>query len=393
MTLILLALLAAIGPLSTAAFDELDRMCARDNGAIWGRSLCGPILFVEPATREYVSRNANGEIERGTLSASTAIANTAIEWKGGRWTMIMWPLPENTIARRSLLAHESFHRIAPQIGITSSERPNAHLDSVEGRWLMQLEWRALARALAGEREAIRDALAFRARRYELFPAAAAEEHALEMNEGLAEYTGVALAVPVIAERIPYLVTKLREAESTPTFVRSFAYATTPAWGTLLEQHDRRWTRKLDPSQTVPNLVKRATRSKSIDAGTAAARYDGETLLAKERARDEQRKAQLAAFASRFVDGPRLILPLRQMSMEFDPNKAAPFPPHGTVYPTITIRDEWGSIIVRNGGALIASDWSMIVVPASENDYALTLNDGWTRAPATRAGDFTLKKTP
>ena len=38
--------------------------------------------------------------------------------------------------------------------------------------------------------------------------------------------------------MPHLIGKLHDAETTPTFVRSFAYASGPAWGTLLEMKQR-----------------------------------------------------------------------------------------------------------------------------------------------------------
>jgi len=70
---------------------------------------------------------------------------------------------------------------------------NDHLDTLEGRLWLQLEWRALARALetdGGERlTAIRDALAFRRTRRDLFPGAAEAERKAEIREGLAQYTG------------------------------------------------------------------------------------------------------------------------------------------------------------------------------------------------------------
>lgn len=394
-----LPLLAAIDS-STAmrAFGELDAMCARDRASLWGRSLCGPTLFVDRATRSFVARGADGAITGGTLPSSAGIANTALDWNGDRWTMILWPLPDNAFARRSLLAHESFHRIAPSLGIAADEKPNAHLESVDGRWLMQLEWRALARALAGDRASIRDALVFRERRHSTFPAAASEEQRLETSEGLAEYTGVTLAASSIAERLPYLIAALHDAESKPSLTRSFAYATTPAWGTLLAQHNRHWTQRVKGGANVPLLLQRATKTQmpddialSVDA--AAARYGGVELLAAERARDVSRRATLRAFTARFVDGPRLIVPLQQMRMEFNPNEATAFPPHGTVYPTITLRDVWGAIVVKRGGALIASDWSSLIVPArAGDDYTLTTNEGWTIEAATRAGDVTLKHT-
>jgi hypothetical protein len=101
---------------------------------------------------------------------------------------------------------------------------------------------------------------------------------------------------------------------------------------------------------------------------------------------------LSEFRARFIDDAHLTIPLRHMSFEFDPNASQPFESSGTVYPTLRLRDDWGSIVVHHGGALIASDWMSVVVPAVPgDDYTLTLNDGWSIVPAARAGDVTLAK--
>ena len=335
----------AIATLMTA-FHELDAMCARDNGHMWGVPICGPTVFVEPQTRHFVAKRA-GEVTEGTMPASIGIANTAVDWQGDRWTMVMLPLPADAYARRVLLAHESFHRIQPKLGLVAKEVPNAHLDTVEGRYLMQLEWRALAAALGGDRKALSDALAFREKRREMFPNAAAEEDALERNEGLAEYTGTAVAEPSLPKRIPHLIEALQKAEKTPTFSRSFAYATGPAWGALREM------------------------------GYGESKFGAAELLTAERARDEKKQAMLRDLRARFIEGRVLTLPLHKMQFEMDPNKAQPFGPYGTVYPALTLRDDWGEIVVKAGGALISADWLRLTVPREPaENYALTLNAGW-----------------
>ncbi len=351
------------------AFGELDQMCLRDAGRMWGMSLCGPTVFVDRDTRHFVARR-EGKITEGTLASSVPIANTAVDWDGDRWTMVILPLPEDAYKRRVLLAHESFHRIQPKLGLVSKEVPNAHLDTLQGRYLMQLEWRALAAALRGDRMALSDALAFRQRRRELFQHAAEEEEALERNEGLAEYTGTVFAAPLLRDRIPHLIEALRDAEKTPTFSRSFAYATGPAWGALREQRGvRRLAAASESSAEAPHSEDEIEKR--------AAKYGGFALLATERARDEKRQAILRDFRARFIDGPVLVLPLRNMQFEMNPNEAQPFESCGTIYPTLTLRDAWGSIVVKRGGALISSDWLRLIVPRPpSDDYALTLNEGW-----------------
>jgi hypothetical protein len=381
-------LFAAIAP--QQGFDELRAMCAHDNGRMWGVDLCGPTMIVDRQSRAV----AANQPAPATLPKEIGIANTAVEWNGVHWTMIVGPLPEDAFARRMLLAHESFHRVQEGFGFPPTQPANTHLDSIEGRYLLQLEWRALAKALGGDRQAVRDALTFRARRRALFPSAAKDERELEMHEGLAEYTGAAFAEPDVHKRAPHLVEKLRHAESTPTFVRSFAYASGPAWGTLLEMKRSRWTRSVHATDDFGQLVGDAwhVRGVSAEADDRAIRYDDGKLLAAEKERDARKQAMLRQFRSRFVDGAHLIIPLLHMSFQFDPNASQPFESFGTVYPTMTLRDDWGSLVVRHGGAMIASDWTSLVVPATPgDDYTLTLNEGWSIVPGSRAGDGMLAK--
>lgn len=132
-------------------------------------------------------------VHSARLPEGVPAANTAVDWSGARWTMILWPLPDEPAERTRLLAHEMWHRVQNGLGLPASMPTNAHLDSEEGRIWLRLEWRALREALSGQgeprRSAVADALLFRARRRSIFGAAAAEERALELNEGLAEYTG------------------------------------------------------------------------------------------------------------------------------------------------------------------------------------------------------------
>lgn len=380
-------LLAAIAP--QQGFEELRAMCARDGGRMWGVSLYGPTIIVDRQSRAVVANRAAPAV----LPKEIGIANTAVDWNGAHWTMIVAPLPDDAFARKTLLTHESFHRVQEKLGFPFAGPSNPHLDSVEGRYWMQLEWRALAKALRGDRQAVRDALAFRAQRRSLFSVAASEERALEMHEGLAEYTGVAFAEPDISKRVSHLVRKLHDAEATPTFVRSFAYASGPAWGTLLEMKRPRWTRAAHANDDLDKLTADAWHVQAaVDADARAIAYGGAALLPVEQERNARKQATLRAFRARFVEGMHLTIPLKHMSFEFDPNTAQPFETFGTVYPALTLRDDWGSIVVRQGGALVASDWMSIVVPAtSEDDYTLTLHDGWSVEQGERAGDLRVVK--
>src|SRR6185312_1015730 len=135
----------------------------------------------------------------GKLPESVMVADTPTEWGGKRWTMLRWPLPEDTLTRQIEFGHEMFHRIQPELHLDAPDSSNRHLDTAQGRLWLQLEWRALAAALAesgpAQVRAIRDALAFRAHRRQLFPNSATTESSLEIAEGIPEYTGYVAALP------------------------------------------------------------------------------------------------------------------------------------------------------------------------------------------------------
>ncbi|HYI13374.1 MAG TPA: hypothetical protein VEK57_30280 [Thermoanaerobaculia bacterium] len=390
-TLMLVTLLASIDlGAAQRAHAELQAMCAADKGRLWGREVCGRIVFAEAGTRDAVRLHGE-QVEQTRIPDSIGIANTAVQWDGEEWTMVMWPLPQGTVARRALLGHESFHRIQDELGLKMTSPANAHLEGAEARALMRLEWRALARALATrDEEAVADAVLFRMRRHTLAAGAGEEERLLEMNEGLAEYTGYALAVPHVRERIAALVRKLANAEKGERFARSFAYTTGPAWGTLFEMHDPRWTRRVKAGDDFVTLAMRTRWYVPDHRAPRLGAYDGEAVFAEERSREEKKKAIVAELRTKFVDGPVLTIPLLSMQFTFDPNEVQPLEGLGSVYRSMEVRDVWGKIVVTGGG-LISADFKRLIVPAAADGYELILADGWKVVDGARAGDKSVSK--
>ena len=176
-------------------FEEATKLCERDAGRLWGVSLCGPMVIYDPATGTRATSQPEPE---GPPPRFPGFADGPVSWGGLRW--FVWPLymlPEKDAdTRQQVMLHGLFHRIQPELGfMATSDGFNEHLDTLEGRVWMQLEWRALRRALessgSDRAEAIADALAFRRERRRLFPGAADNERRDEIREGLASYTGVA----------------------------------------------------------------------------------------------------------------------------------------------------------------------------------------------------------
>ncbi|HKE01252.1 MAG TPA: hypothetical protein VKE69_09600 [Planctomycetota bacterium] len=402
-------------------FEEARAISDKDGGALWGRPLYGPMLFVDPATRGCVANQADAEgklsaresVFAGTLPADVSVANTATRWAGVHWTMVRWPLPEVNVERKRLLAHELFHRIQDGLGLPLASPENPHLDTKEGRISLRLEMRALAAALiatgADRRDAIADALLFRAHRRAQFPGAADDERGLEMNEGLAEYTGVRLCGAPSAEIAVLLVDALEEAAKKPSFVRSFAYASGPAYGILLDDTGAAWRKGLTPQSDLGEMLRNAVSlSAPTDAAkTAQARsalYGGRAIVAEETERDGVRAAREGPLRARLIDGPVLaLLPGSRFSYSFDPSEAVAIQGVGTVYPSMHVSDEWGVLEVSKGALLVQEKGGGIVrlqIPAppdraarplAGDGWRLDLADGWSLADGSRKGDATVRR--
>jgi hypothetical protein len=396
-----------------AYFAEAERLSDEDGGELWGVELYGPLLFIEPATR-FVAANlsasqlsATAGVYTGQLPPDQNPANTAIEWAGRRWTMLIWPLPSNRYDRRRLLAHEMFHRIQPDLGLPMSNPANAHMATKEGRIWARLEWRALAEALIrnGRQRtaALVDALAFRARRHSLFPEAAEQERLLELNEGLSEYTGLKLSglpAGVLPDRA---AVALERREQQTNFARAFAYATGPAYGFLLDGSGRAWREEVTASTDLAALTADAygiTPPRGGDVEMRTSAYDGQRVIEQETRRAERIAEQLDQLRTRFLTGPVLRLtPGADFRYAFDPNAAVPVPDVGTVYESARVTDEWGVLSVESGGVLLARSASGIteaVVPApadattpptSGDGWELELAPGWRIAPGERSGEW------
>ena len=268
-------------PLATKYFQEAARLWKADGGKLWGRSLEGPLMFVDRTTRQAVANRADAEgqlhaeggVFTGKLPDTVSIANTSTKWAGVDWIMILWPLPTNDTERRALMMHESWHRIQKEIGFPSTGPGNVHLDTFDGRYWLQLEWCALAVALRQRgdprRQAIEDALVFRAERRTKFKDAASDERLMEMHEGLAEYTGVRLCGVEPAGRELYIAGEIdRRPPELPTFVRSFAYLSGPAYGLLLDDAAPDWQHKAKSTDDFGTLLQTAVGIK-LSEPTAA----------------------------------------------------------------------------------------------------------------------------
>ena len=406
--------------LAAQYFQQLKQTSDRDGGRNWGLSLYGPTMFVDPDTGNIVANQADLEhklspqdgVFVGKLPHETSPANHAFDWAGVHWTMVLWPVSELRQPRERLLLHESFHRLQDKLGLPARDAVNSHLDTLNGRIWIQMEWRALERALRqigpARQAAIADALLFRAYRRSLFPDSGKNENTLELNEGLAEYTGVKLSSADLQETAVRANLILRQARNNLTFARSFAYVSGPAYGALLDLSNKPWRTNLKSTTDLGALLQQrygiATRASEAAARAAALRYEGDEIITIETRQEQRRNQQIAAARKKFFDEPALILSLSQeVNYSYDPNNVIGIDPSNTVYPTMRLVDAWGILTVTNGAwlerdatgqltrARLPATTDLSARPLKGDGWSLELANGWEPVPGDRSGDLKLRK--
>ena len=402
-------------------FQEAQWLSDDDNGLLWGMPLIGPMIFVDVRSHDAVTnRQPPDEAFKeedglwvGHWPTNKPIANTATEWGNQEWTMVLWPLPTRRTERAKLMAHELFHRIQPALGLNPMSPDNAQMDKFDGRVWLRMELMALSKALSApvseKKPFMEDALLFRAYRQSLFPGSKKNEDELDLNEGLAEFTGIMLKGTWEPEARLWQGNQLKQIADTQlsTYSRSFPYWTGSSYALLLDVEDgvqdakTPWRKQVKPDTSLAGtLAERIGWHESVDEKTAVARaekYGYDKVLKEEQEKEKKTQELIAKYHRQFFDGPVLVLPLAKMQYSFDPRDVFHID-EGTVYGTATIIDEWGTLTVT-GGALITPDFqsARVEAPKSAGDlsgtgWTLKLNDGWKVVAGKRKGDFTVVKT-
>jgi hypothetical protein len=184
--------------------------------------------------------------------------------------MLVMPVPSEKEERLSALIHESFHCIQPNIGFDSIPTYSCgHLDTKNGRIYLKLELEALKKALntnnpKEEKEYIKNALLFRQYRHSLFPDSKTSENPLELNEGLAEYTGTILCGRNDVELRQYFASRFDLLYNMPTFLRTYAYFTIPVYGYFMYKQDKHWNLKIDRNTNLTDFLSTFFNQPKVD---------------------------------------------------------------------------------------------------------------------------------
>lgn len=366
-----------------------------DLGALWqidGRDV--QWIFTD-GRRHYatVLRAGRDSLAPIFLSAGTTIANTSVEVEGRRWAMVVLPLADDEDARVRMLIHEAMHTFQPELlpapKNTEAGEGGDFLDGEVGRSWLFLELRALATAITASgdvrRTAARDALLFRARRDSLaLPAERARLDALDLAEGIPEYTGWRLS----GSSADSLAAGLRRSDTRAiSWVRGVGYWTGPAYGYLLDLlAGSAWRDAQRQGARLPTILATVLGSTpfTADLDARARLYGGEQIRRAERARIVARTRVLDSLQARFVKGPVLRLIPGALQVSFDPNGQTPLATDGTVMRNFRWAGKDGAELVAAQGALVSPTWTYIQVPLGAAEFAVgplgeprvVEGDGW-----------------
>jgi hypothetical protein len=403
-------------PAAAKAFGEVQDICQRDAWSLWGRSLCVPMMFVDAGSHQAVlngpatGATADGSVYRMVLPADMQLANTSVQYDGKAWSMVLWPLPKDSTQRDILLMHESYHSIQGALGTHGSGGlgQNGHLDMRSGRLWFRAELAALRVALRSSdqarTQALGDALTFRNYRRSLFTKAAREERGVELNEGLAESTGIDVVLNDPQARIAAALADMDKVEKDPSYVRSFAYATGPAYAELLDAAVPGWRQQIGPGFDFGNTAAADYHLdlKPADVATAQSlltRYGGPKLAAEEDKRDALVQARDARYTAALVSGETLSVSLGKFGISFDPRDVHELQYRGSVYEDLSLSGDWGSLKVSSGMALIPAKFDKVILPLKGTPvkphlkgagWKLDMKPGYTlQADPAKAGSWRL----
>jgi hypothetical protein len=367
-----------------AFFKDVQAVCEREGKRLWGMSLCGPMVIADVRTQTIATSQPAPE---GARPGVLGIVNAPIQWGGVTWAAYGWDYLINTTPRhaKEILLHELFHGVVQgTLGLTppgQGQLPE-HLDTMDGRYWLRLEFRALAQALresgAQRREAVADALAFRQARHVRSTAAADSERGIEITEGLASYTGTAAAAASADEAVASALDQLLSGDTGESFVRTFAYMSGPAYGVLLDASSPDWRQRIRTANDYAALLADALGVQpASDAAASAARYSGAEIRAAEEQRERQRQERLAGLRRQFVEGPVLLIRGGGSGMSNSAG-AVVIPDVGTVFFGPYRFTAASGMLEAEKGVLLESNGSVRRVPAPvRKDDTTMVGDGWT----------------
>lgn len=396
-------------PLDTAEviFKDVKSICDKDGGKLWGRNIYSPCMFIDGRTRHLVANEPDsnhilvkkGNLYVGNFPETQLIANSVTRLGNKSFSMVHYPLPNEKYIRNLLIVHEMFHYNQPYLGLSLPEGTgysNSHADDMDARIYFQLEWEALDKAIRADgktaKTVIRDALVFRAYRQSIYPNEAKDESMFELQEGLPDYTAYMLCSSSDEELKEQLKLSKNRVSINPSFSRQFGYYSGFAYAYLLDKTNEKWKNGLKYDSNLSQLLENAHNIVLPDNIKSAVDkikndYGFEAIYESEYKIKAHKDSISDIYIERFTQKPVITIPLEKPNFSFNPSNLFLLGDLGTVYPTFTVIDVWGKLIVNSDGCLV-KNWNKGIIPITDDivietdkvetkNWTLMLNEGYT----------------
>jgi len=401
---------------ASRCLKDIEEICKRDNGKLWGKNLYGPIMFVERVTRRIVANQPDNEgilkskdgVYTGIYPKELVLSNAPVKFGGTQFAMVPLPEEEDEYRIKTRTIHSLFHLFQKNEGVIASTFNLTNMDEKEARLWIKLEWKALRKAINSQGEerqlAIRDALIFRGSNRELNRKYATDENRFETYEGLATFTYTLLCTNSPEEFKSKLFENLARIYSMQSYARSYGFIHGALYASLL--YDKGYdfknikTDSIDLGDTVRELYKIELPDICRDvAGSLAVNYDIESVNKEEEKREAEIKESIHNQISIFTEKPVVFLELESPSFDFEPEDIHSLDTLGTIYNSMRVSDNWGKLTVDKGGCLVSNNLKFIRITAkafkadknhiSGDGWHLILNSEWELVPVDQ--NYFVKK--
>lgn len=360
-----------------------------ESKALWNISLNAPIVIIDHINNKlFFSAIENGSVQpikEELWDNKIPLANSFFDYNGRRHVTIIHSAFMNSTCeqRINLLSHEIFHLYQKELGIENETSKNYHMDEAQGRALLQIEMKALQQVLSGHSGSLSDALYTRAYRQSLYPDN--NEDLYELNEGLAEYTGIKLSVKNIRE---YVKSKL-DYDISRGYTNAFGYSTGSAYAVILDEIYPEWRYDKELTNGLVYLIKKV----KPQYGGTVEKSELDKLLAKYEYAQiiENEKEELKSFGdiAKFKEllkpeTPKLCLANQKINFTYNPNDRVISLGDAVLLRNMTIMGEWGQVNAKNGIVRL-NNWSAFYLLPPTNitanvvqgdSYEIKLNQGW-----------------
>ncbi|TAJ11834.1 hypothetical protein DMA11_15355 [Marinilabiliaceae bacterium JC017] len=375
-----------------------------DRVKLWKKEILGPTLFINRTTKKaycnYKLNNAfkrvRDELYSGQLPDDIIVANSTAQINGINCAMIALPLPSSISSKKTLVIHESFHRIQDSV-IQNHAYYNEHIDNKDARILLKLEWEYLIRAYTEKdkntkTEYCHKALDYRAQRRKIYPECAKNENYFELEEGLAEYTAVKYCFRTRTEIADYLNNQWTKFKPAQSFIRTFGYLSGLSYALLLDDYNTEWRLNSNEIEDLGALLLKHLPMAQYESMSNSNDTLYHRITQEENNIYQQRQQFLNSIITKLDTAKFLIFELTEnKSIGFNPSDMHDLDSLGTYFPFIEVKDNWGTVKVKRGnGALISDNWSILKVIQGDN-LEMNLSNAW-RFYIDTEGNKVLKQT-